>query len=130
MRLDLEEKFITKYVLKHKRDRNLGFVRNERNRGQFLGTLYHGSHFDERLFRELQGNHEQQMLALHKIAESVGLATSCYFISVDPQLDGKEIPAQEAIKHVLNSGGTVLIFGDLNAVYYGGEPPNTRYISV
>jgi hypothetical protein len=56
--------------------------------------------------------------------------STCSIISVDQALDGKVLPADEAIKNAIDVEGTILIFGEAEIVYYQGEALNGRFISI
>jgi hypothetical protein len=49
---------------------------------------------------------------------------------VNSEYDGKIMTLDEAIKNVVGIEGTILIFGDAEIVYYEGEPPENKYISL
>ena len=51
MRLDLEQAFVRKYVLKSKRDRYAEFIVKEKSRRKFLEILYHSQDLDKSLFQ-------------------------------------------------------------------------------
>ncbi|KAA9325325.1 hypothetical protein F0P96_20195 [Hymenobacter busanensis] len=131
MRLDLEKAFINRYVVKEKRQRYLGFVESDKHRGKFLGMLYHGQDLDISLLQELKGNYQVCLDMILAAAKSIRGGIGAYCISVNPLLDGKTLTTMEEIIPLVSSEeGFVLIFGDLEAVYYEGEAPYNQYLSI
>ena len=51
-------------------------------------------------------------------------------ISVNPEYDVKIISVEDAIKNVVGTEGTILIFGNAEIVYYEGEAPKQSYMSI
>jgi hypothetical protein len=51
-------------------------------------------------------------------------------ISVDLEYDGKFVSVDEAIEDVIGTEGTILVFGGADVIYYEGEAPSRRYISI
>lgn len=132
MRLDLEQAFIRKYMLKSKRERYVEFIVKEKTRNKFLKMLYHGQDLDKSLFKELHGSHQHQVEAIRIKAKSLVDGHKCYVISKDKQWDGREMATAQAIDEIVNNfvEATLLIFGNGAGVYYEGEPPHNCYLSV
>ncbi|MFD1469738.1 hypothetical protein ACFQ48_16035 [Hymenobacter caeli] len=130
MRLDLEQQFIKRFVLRAKQDRYLGFIENPKRRGTFLGMLYHGQDLDTRRFQDLRGAGIYETDAILEKAHSLKNGDKCYIISVNKELDGQEMSLTEAIKKIINREGTLLLFGDVVGAYWQGEPPYNRYLSL
>lgn len=127
MNIDLESAFINKYVVKNKRQRYLGFIETPKRRRTFLEMLYHGRDFDKSNFEAVAGFFETEIRK--RIAGSP--TASCYMISVDPALDGREMPTNEALAEITAyTEGIVLIFEKGELVYYRGEPPHNEYLSI
>jgi hypothetical protein len=82
MRLDLEQQFIKRFVVKAKQERYLGFVENPKRRGSFLGMLYHGQDLDTKLFQELRGGIIESEAICNK-ANSLKNGDKGYIISVN-----------------------------------------------
>lgn len=81
------------------------------------------------MFREIpRSENEGQVIAL-KIKSNKNIST-CSVISTDPEYDGKVMSVEEAIKNAIGIEGTILIFGEADIVYYEGEAPKSRYISI
>jgi hypothetical protein len=130
MRPDLERKFISRYVIKAKRNRYLGFIEREKTRGLFLGMLYHGQDFDKQLFQELKGNHQKQLEAILAKTQPFKKNDSCYVISVDSKWDGQEIPLAKAIEEIVGREGSLILFAEGAVIYYEGEGPHNCYLSL
>ena len=131
MRLDLEQAFIQRYVLKSKRDRYLSFIATEKNRGKFLSMLYHGQDLDKRLFIQVGGSYQQQLDAVCTKANVVKNGGRCYVVSINRQIDGQEMDSLEAINLVVcHIEATLLLFGEMSGVYYEGEAPFNYYLSL
>lgn len=129
MRLDLEQQFIKRFMLKAKQDRYLGFVESPKRRGSFLGILYHGQDLDTRLFQELRGSIIESD-AIRNKANLLKNGDKCCIISVNKELDGREMPLTEAIEEAVGREGTLLLFGDGAGAYWEGEAPYNRYLSL
>ena len=125
---ELEQKLIAKFVIKAKQDRYLTFLSKEKTRHKFIAELYHFRDFNWNLFREIPGSESEK----EAVAAEVGRRkiSTCYVISVDAEYEGKFLPVDEAIEDVIGIEGTVLIFGGADVIYYEGEAPSRRYISV
>ena len=130
MRLDLEQQFIKRFVLRAKQTRYLGFIENPKRRGTFLGMLYHGQDLEKRMFQDLRGTGVHESDTILKKARSLKNGDKCYIISVNKELDGQEVSLTEAIKKIVNEEGTLLLFGDGAGAYWQGEPPYNRCLSL
>ncbi|GAA4009868.1 hypothetical protein GCM10022408_22530 [Hymenobacter fastidiosus] len=114
MNFDLEKAFIDKYVVKNKRQRYLGFIESPKRRGTFLGMLYHGQDLDKGQLKPLKGFFKTEILK--RIAGRP--IDSCYIISVNPALDGGQIPVAAALAEIVAyTEGIVLIFGHCELIY-------------
>ena len=126
---DQEEALIKKFVIKEKQDRYLTFLANDKNRKKFTKELFHFNDFNWNLFHEISGNEIVSEMITNKIKSKKNIST-CYIISADTNYDKKEMSVEEAITNALGIEGTILIFGNAEIIYYEGEPPNQRYISI
>jgi hypothetical protein len=123
-----EQKLIDKFVIKAKQDRYYTFLSKEKIRHKFTEELYHFRDFNWKLFREIPGNERESRIITVEL-EKRNIST-CYVISVDPEYDGQFITSEEAVENILGTEGTILIFGNTDIVYYEGEAPGRRYISI
>jgi hypothetical protein len=130
VRLDLEQQFIKQFVRKEKQGRYLGFIENPKRRGTFLGMLYHGQDLNKQLFQSLRGIGMHESTAIRIKADLLKTNSKGYIISVNKELDGREMSLNEAIEKAVGQEGTVLLFGDGKGAYYEGEPPHNCYLSL
>jgi hypothetical protein len=124
-----EEILIKKFVEKDKQDRYLTFLSKDKTRKKFTEILYHFNDFNWKLFREIAGSENERETINLKVNSAKNIST-CSVISADPDLDGKVLSVDAAIKKAVGIEGTILIFGDADIVYYEGEAPKRRYISI
>jgi len=124
-----EQTLIKKFVKKDKQDRYLAFLSKGKTRTKFTNELYHFNDFNWNLFREIPGNENEGQAITLKVKNNKNIST-CKVISADPNFDGKVMSVEEAIKNAIGIEGTILIFGDADIVYYEGEAPKSRYISI
>jgi hypothetical protein len=122
-----EQAFIKKFVIKDKQERYLGFLSKDKTRRKFMDALYHFDDFKWELFSAISGS-EWDIVAA-KVKSNKNIST-CSVISADDKFDGKVMPVDEAINNVIGTEGTVLIFGNADVVYFEGEGPYNRYISI
>ncbi|HVA98355.1 MAG TPA: hypothetical protein VNG53_05630 [Bacteroidia bacterium] len=124
-----EQLLVKKFVVKDKQDRYLAFLSKEKTRKKFTEALYHFNDFNWKLFREIPGSENEGQTISLKVKSAKNIST-CSVISADPNLDGNVLSVDEAIKNAIGIEGTILIFGDADIVYYEGEAPKRRYISI
>lgn len=123
----IEETLIKRFIIKDKQDRYLGFVAQERTRNKFTRELYHFKDFKWNLFREIPGSENERATILSKINKNIKY---CYSISANNNLDGKRYAVSDAIDNIVGQEGTILIFGDVEIVYYEAEAMDGRFISI
>ena len=123
-----EKKLIDKFVNKAKQDRYYTFLSKVKTRHKFTEELYHFRDFNCKLFRQIPGN-ESEIRIITVELKKRNIKT-CYVISVDPEYDGQYITSEKAVENILGTEGTILIFGNTDIVYYEGEAPGRRYISI
>lgn len=124
-----ERTLIKKFVIRDKQDRYLTFLENDKTRKKFRKELYHFNDFNWNLFREIPGN-EIECETIAKRVNSKKNISTCSIISANTQYDGQILTVDEAIQNVVGIEGIILIFGDAEIVYYEGEAPKNRYISL
>ncbi len=126
---DIEQTLIKKFVIKDKQERYLTFLAKDKKRKKFINELYHFKDFDWKLFREIPGSENERQTVAFRVNSNKNIST-CYVISTDKEYDGKLMSVDEAIESAIGIEGTILIFGDAAIVYYEGEAPKNRYISI
>jgi hypothetical protein len=127
MNLDIEIKFIERFVNKTKKDRYLTFLKSNKTRSKFTQELAHFKDLKQELFEEVTGN--EYKIIKDKI-KSLKNIKDCYLISESSQLDQKRLDIDTALKETIGQGmGTLIIFGDAEIVFYEAEGPKDRWIS-
>ncbi|MFV0388439.1 MAG: hypothetical protein ACK5NT_06775 [Pyrinomonadaceae bacterium] len=103
-----EIEFIKNFVIKTKRDRFLSFVMNEKGRKKFLMELEHPGFFiDNPNVRTI--NPYQTAIEFENRLIQLSGVNSCYVISSNPTIDGKELSISEALLKVVEGNfGTIL----------------------
>src|SRR5450432_1753937 len=124
-----EQILIKKFVIKEKQDRYLSFLANIKTRKKYTCELYHFKDFNWKLFQEIAENEVESVTIATRVNRGKNIST-CSVISANKDFDGKEISVDEAIKNFIGFEGTILIFGDAEIVYYEGEAPKNRYLSI
>jgi len=126
--LEIEQKFIERFVMKNKRDRYLEFIKNNKNRSKFTQKLAHFQDLRYELFEEVIGPESQ---LIKERIKYLGKLKDCYVISESAKFDQKRLGIDIAIDGVVGCGmGTLIIFGDNEIVYYEAEGPGDRWISI
>ena len=125
---ELEQKLISKFITKAKQKRYLTFISNKKTHHKFTEELFHFSHFNWNLFREIPGSESERAVVATKVNKNK--TSTCYIISVDSEFDGKFVSVEEAVENVIGKEGTIIIFDDAEVIYYEGESPCCRYISI
>ena len=125
---DLEIQVIKKFVIKRKRDRYIPMIQKPKDRPNFLGQLAHFNDLIESDFVEIKGANELEQIKKH--IGSLAKTGKCYAISENQELDGKIVDIDVALNETIgHSGGTFLVFGKAQILYYEGEGPSNRWIS-
>jgi hypothetical protein len=125
---DLERKVILRFIQKRKRDRYLQFVSAATNRQKFIAKLAHFQDFKWELLNELNLN-EQKAIAITLTNYNLTDKT-CYVISENMKLDTKTMEVDDAIRSIVGYGmGSIIVFGDANAIFYQGEDQRSSYMS-
>ena len=117
-----EDKFVSTFLLREKRDRYRLHLANPKKRGKLLDRLNHTPDFDPRFMNTLPSNVD----AAH-ILRQHGSPTDVYLISSSEQLDGKTLPLDEAVSETEFHGwGTLISCIPGRLAYYYGEAGETR----
>jgi hypothetical protein len=124
-----EQLMISRFVIKDKQERFLGFIGKDKTRRKFTDELYHFRHFNWKLFREIPGSENERDAIRAKLSAKKSIKT-CQVVSVNSGLDGKTLSVEDAISTAVGEEGTILIFGNAEVVYYEAEPFDGRYISI
>ncbi len=127
--LDLEIKVIKKFIDKSKQNRFIQFISSLKNRHKFIAELSHFDCLKSNLFVEVNGK-EQQMIFAALLKNNIS-SEICYVISENSQLDCQILNTFYVLKEVIGQGnGTILVFGNADLIFYEGEGPKSRYMSI
>jgi hypothetical protein len=128
MSLELETLVIEKFIVKTKRDRYLAFIKSDKTRNKFIMELAHFRDLRQERFVEIKG--DERKIIKDKI-KSLGNINDCYLISENSELDRKRFDIDTALNGIIGNGmGTLIVFGNAEIVFYEGEGPCDRWISL
>jgi hypothetical protein len=127
-----EQATIRAFVVRDKQERFLAFATSSKNRKKFTGELAHFHWFDQRFATSmpwkvdpslsLSERHTQGIGNIARLLRSKGAGKTCWVISENAEIDGRELDLDSALETVIGSGmGTILscIAGKL--AYFEGE---------
>jgi len=120
------------FVQKDKQERFVGFLANPRNRRKFTRSLPPFCWFDRRFATPitwkvdsklpLGERHLQEIENIFRLLKSKGAGPTCWAISEDTGIDGRELDLGEALEDVIgNDTGTILSCVPGKLAYYEGE---------
>jgi hypothetical protein len=127
-----EQATIASFVVRDKRERFLAFVSNGKNRDKFVRELAHFRWFDPRVAAPvpwkpdpnlgLWERHLDGIYRVEQLLKSKGAGKTCWAISENSELDGKELALHVALEAVIGRGmGTILSLLPGKLAYYEGE---------
>ncbi|MGB6384013.1 MAG: hypothetical protein WBE45_14575 [Terriglobales bacterium] len=124
-----EQAFVESFVQRARRERvRLAFA-NPKKRRKFINEFaLHGTYIlAPECLRSIKPNQQHQD-SIYAILRSLGAPDSCYLISEDNNLDGKEMELSAALKQIVGYGmGTVISCLPGQLGYFEGEL-RERYI--
>jgi len=129
---DHEQGAIRAFILRNKQERFLGFVSNPKSRKKLTASLAHFRWFDQRyatpIFWKVDPNlklwerHVQGIENIYRMLKSKGAGATCWVISEDSDIDGRELELRAALEHVNGRGmGTILSCIPGKLAYFEGE---------
>jgi hypothetical protein len=130
----IEEDFVNTFVQKNRRERALLELGSESRRGKFLDRLCHdyAGVFDTRYLQSIP-KQENEVVLLKRLWNSRG-AKTCYVISSNPDVDGKDVPLDDAMRATMGFGfPSILICSPDSLAYFEAEQvkgPPPRYLLV
>jgi hypothetical protein len=128
MNIPLEITVIEKYVKKDKQERYINFVSSKNHRSKFIKDLAHFKHLKWELFDKIQGSEVE--IITTQIKQIKPAILNCYVISENTQIDAKILSIEDAMKETIGYGmATILVFGNVDLIYFEDEEPNRRFIS-
>ena len=129
-----EEVFINTFVQKNRRERALLELGSDSRRDRFLNRLCHdyAGVFDTRHLQPIP-KQENEVVLLKGLWKSRG-AKTCYVISSNPDVDGRDVLLEDAMKATMGFGSpSILICRPDSLAYFEAEQvkgPPPRYLLV
>jgi hypothetical protein len=129
---DREATVIRAFVQRDKQERVLGFLANSKSRKKFTDSLSHFRWFDPRFATpiawkvdpklKLSDRHVQGIENISRLLTSKGAGLTCWAISEDAEIDGRELNLSAAVEYVNGRGiGTILSCVRGKLAYFEGE---------
>lgn len=129
---DHERSAIRAFVQLDKQERFLGFLENPKNRKKFTESLAHFRWFDGRYATpipwkvdpklSLWQRHIQGIDTVYRLLKSKGAGTTCWAISEDVEIDGRELDLRATLEHVNGRElGTILSCVPGKLAYFESE---------
>jgi len=127
-----EEAIVKAFVVRERRERLLSFATSSKNRKKFTNELAHFRWFDMRYATpvnwsvdpslKLWDRHSQGLDNLVRLLKSKGAGATCWVVSENTHVDGKEMTLEAALKSTIGSGmGTILSLVPGKLAYFEGE---------
>jgi hypothetical protein len=124
---ELEILTINRYFKKDKAKRYIDFVLKEKTRPKFISELSHLRDLEYSKFQKVEGNEKSIIRA--KVKEQKVM--KCYIISENKGIDKQFMDFELALERTVGYGmGTILVFDNAKFIYYEGEEPRNRWMSV
>jgi len=126
--MDQEEALFQAFAVPRKRQHYVELLNTKRGREKIRLALDHFSDLDLRFCHKVRPT-EQNPADILRLLKSLGAPSTCYMMSADGELDGREMVLSEALSEVIGKGqGTFLSCIPGRLAYFEGEEPNERYI--
>ena len=132
--VDHEAAVIRPFVQQDKQERFLGFLANPKNRKKCTESLSHFRWFDQRFAAPLKwkvdqdpkltpwGKHVSGVENIYRLLQSKGAGSTCWAMSEDSEIDGRELDLREALEHVSGRQiGTMLSCVSGKLAYFESE---------
>ena len=109
---DHEAAVIRAFVQRDKQDRFLGFLASPKNRKKFTESLSHFRWFDQRFAASIPWKVDQNpkltqwekhvsgIENIYRLLKSKGAGLTCWVMSEDSEIDGRELDLRAALEHV------------------------------
>lgn len=99
---------VLSFIIPARQSRYLELLGKSKRRDDITSALAHFKHLDMR-YAAVIPSHRQHAADILRILKAKGAPDTCYALSEDGELDGKEIALQDALKSVVGYGmGTLL----------------------
>jgi hypothetical protein len=126
--MDAEQALFSAFVIRAKRMRYVELLGTKRGRDKVREALDHFSDLDPRSCRKVSPGQDSPDAVLCTLRR-MGAPTQCHVISVNPELDGRDMPLSDALLIAIGSGqGTFVSCVDGVLGYFEGEDAGQRYI--
>lgn len=127
-----EEGAIRAFIQRDKQERFLGFLANPKSRKKFTESLAHFRWFDQRFATpipwkvdpklKLWKRHVQGIENIYRLLKSKGAGVTCWVISEDSEIDGRELDLRAALEHLHGRQiGTILSCVPGKLAYFESE---------
>lgn len=119
-----EEAIVRAFILRERQERYLALLGNPRRRKKALDTLNHAVPLDPRFMTHISGG-----LDVAEVLRARGAPDACYVLSAIAEIDGCELPLEEAVREAeVRFWGTIIGCIPGRLAFYLGEGGETRAI--
>ena len=123
-----EEKFVKSFIAKNRRERYLTKLASKKGRKAITDRLAHNLDFEMKYAYQLQAS-QHSVKVLEALLKEKGAKGSCYVLSENSKIDGKELLLSEALNEVVGyTMGTVISCIPGILAYYESEDVGECYI--
>jgi hypothetical protein len=106
--IEHEKALVRAFIIPQRQSRYLQLLANPRRRGDVTRELAHFKHVDTRFAVSIAPS-QSGYAGILNLLKSKGAPETCYAISEDDELDGKELPLSDSLKKIVGYGmGTFL----------------------
>lgn len=121
-----EEELVKAFIIPARRERYLEFLKSPKKRAKFIEQLAHFKHLNPQYAVTIPTN-QRKPDSLLKFLTGMGAGTSCWVISENPDMDGRELDLESALKETVGRQmGTFLSCVPGRLAYF--EDEEERYI--
>lgn len=92
-----EEAVVRAFILPVRQERYLEFLKSPKKRRKFTSQLPHFNHLNPKFVIGIPGN-QQHLPSILKLLRDKGASSTCWVISQDSDLDGREMDLETALK--------------------------------
>lgn len=123
-----EYALVITFVLPEKQQDYLNLLADPAGRKRALSQLPHWADLDERSMRRLSDSY-RRAAQIESLLRQRGAPPTCYLLSEDVDLDGREMDLREALEEIVGLGaGTIVSCKPGRLAYYETEDPEERYL--
>ena len=128
--VDHETQVVRAFFREGRRDRTLALLRTPRGRRKFVLSLAHSRDLEPSVRVPIPPS-AQSPEVIAGLLQGLGASTRCYVISEASELDGQELPLEDALRRVVGCGfGTIVSCVPGRIAYYESEEPGERFLLV